>query len=106
MPAKAVFPITSSKLFGTQPSKSRTELPAPNSLEFNLHLVLCPSGRQRDMETTHASVINSSALYVHDRVAERGLAFFEELLRDFHPRNFAIRLWDGSSLDPEPGQYA
>jgi cyclopropane-fatty-acyl-phospholipid synthase len=58
------------------------------------------------METTHASVINSSALYVHDRVAERGLAFFEELLRDFHPRNFAIRLWDGSSLDPEPGQYA
>jgi hypothetical protein len=48
----------------------------------------------------------SSALYVHDRAAGRGLAFFEELLRDFHPRNFAIRLWDGSSLDPEPGQYA
>jgi hypothetical protein len=50
------------------------------------------------METNRASVINSSALYMHDRAAERGLAFFEELLRDFHPRNFAIRLWDGSSL--------
>jgi hypothetical protein len=58
------------------------------------------------METTRASVINSSALYLHDRAAERGLAFFEELLRDVHPRNFAIRLWDGSSLDAEPGQYA
>ena len=58
------------------------------------------------METTRVNVINSSALYAHDRVVERGLAFFEELLRDFHPRNFAIRLWDGSCLDAEPGQYA
>jgi len=58
------------------------------------------------METTRANIINSSALYAHDRIVERGLAFFEELLRDFHPRNFAIRLWDGSCLEAEPGQYA
>jgi len=58
------------------------------------------------METTRANVINSSALYAHDRVVERGLAFFEELLRDFHPRNFAVRLWDGSCLEAEPDQYA
>lgn len=57
------------------------------------------------MGTTRANVIKSSALYMHDRVAERGLTFFEELLRDFHPRDFAIRLWDGSCLDAEDGQY-
>jgi cyclopropane-fatty-acyl-phospholipid synthase len=43
---------------------------------------------------------------VDDCVAETGLSFFKELLRDFHPRNFAIRLWDGSRLDAEPGQYS
>jgi len=58
------------------------------------------------MEATRASVINPSELNVHDRVAERRLAFFEELLREFHPRNFAIRLWDGSSLGAQPGRYA
>src|SRR5215471_2909192 len=79
------------------------QLPAHSALEFDLHLLL---ERQRDMETTRANVINSSELYAHDRVVERGLAFFEELLRDFHPRNFAIRLWDGSCLEAEPGQYA
>lgn len=49
--------------------------------------------------------VNSSPLYTHDRVAERGLTFCEELLRGFHPRNFAIQLWDGSRLDAEPGQF-
>ena len=46
----------------------------------------------------------SSAASNHDRVAEKALTFFEELLRDFHPRNFAVRLWEGSKLDAEPGQ--
>ena len=45
----------------------------------------------------------SSALYLHDRAAEKGLTFFSELLRDFHPRDFAVRLWDGSRLDADPG---
>jgi cyclopropane-fatty-acyl-phospholipid synthase len=40
------------------------------------------------------------------RVIEKGMPFFEELLRDFHPRNFAVRLWDGLCLDAELGQYA
>jgi cyclopropane-fatty-acyl-phospholipid synthase len=56
------------------------------------------------MEITRLNVINSSALYAHDRVAERAMVFFEELLQDFQPRNFAVRLWDGSRLDAEPGQ--
>jgi cyclopropane-fatty-acyl-phospholipid synthase len=48
----------------------------------------------------------SSTLYAHDRTAERGLTFFSELLRDFHPRNLAVQLWDGSRLEPEEGQAA
>src|SRR5207245_9170031 len=29
----------------------------------------------------------------------------QELLRDYHPRNFAVELWDETRLDPEPGQF-
>ncbi|HZU45128.1 MAG TPA: cyclopropane-fatty-acyl-phospholipid synthase family protein [Terriglobales bacterium] len=47
---------------------------------------------------------SSAAYSQHDRIAEKALTFFQELLRDFHPRNFAVRLWDGSRLDAEPGQ--
>ena len=46
----------------------------------------------------------SSVLCLNDPIAQRGMAFFEELLRDFHPRNFAVRLWDGSRLDAEEGR--
>ena len=46
----------------------------------------------------------SSATFNRDRIAEKAFTFFEELLRDFHPRNFAVRLWDGSRLDADPGQ--
>ena len=29
----------------------------------------------------------------------------QELLREYHPRNFAIEFWDGACWDPEPGQF-
>jgi cyclopropane-fatty-acyl-phospholipid synthase len=32
------------------------------------------------------------------------LSFFDDLLSDYHPRDFTIRLWDGSTIDPEPGE--
>jgi cyclopropane-fatty-acyl-phospholipid synthase len=32
------------------------------------------------------------------------LTFFDDLLGDYHPRDFTIRLWDGSTIDPEPGE--
>lgn len=41
---------------------------------------------------------------VPDRLAESGLAFLRTLLRDCRPRDFTVRLWDGASWDPEPGQ--
>jgi len=47
----------------------------------------------------------SSVLCLNDLIAERGLTFFQELLRNFHPRNFAVRLWNGSLLEAEEGQF-
>ncbi|HEU5361084.1 MAG TPA: cyclopropane-fatty-acyl-phospholipid synthase family protein [Candidatus Deferrimicrobiaceae bacterium] len=41
-----------------------------------------------------------------DEVAFRCLSLLENLLESLHPRDFAIRLWDGSGLAPEPGQPA
>lgn len=41
-----------------------------------------------------------------DRVAPKCLAFLKEALGNFHPRDFRIRLWDGSVWDAEPGEPA
>ena len=34
------------------------------------------------------------------------LAFLENLIGDYHPRDFAVRLWEGTTWDSEPGQPA
>jgi hypothetical protein len=34
------------------------------------------------------------------------LAFLENLLGDYRPRDVAVRLWDGTTRDPEPGRPA
>ena len=33
------------------------------------------------------------------------MAIVHELLREYHPRDFAVELWDETRLDPEPGQF-
>lgn len=38
--------------------------------------------------------------------ASKCLLLLEEALREFHPRNFAVRLWDGSLLPPETGRFS
>jgi len=38
------------------------------------------------------------------RAAKIGLSILQFLLKDYHPRDFAVRLWDGSTWDPEVGQ--
>lgn len=38
-----------------------------------------------------------------DRLASKSLSLLQELLGGFHPREFAVRLWDGSVLPPGPG---
>lgn len=38
-----------------------------------------------------------------DGVALKCLSLLQDLLADFHPRDFAIRLWDGSEWGPEEG---
>jgi len=39
-----------------------------------------------------------------DRGAEKCLHFFQEVLRDYHPRDFALELWDGTRWGSDPGQ--
>lgn len=41
-----------------------------------------------------------------DGIALKCLSLLQGLLADFRPRDFAIRLWDGSEWGPEPGQLA
>jgi cyclopropane-fatty-acyl-phospholipid synthase len=40
------------------------------------------------------------------RAGEQTLALLAELFSDYGPRDFSVRLWDGSTWDPEPGQEA
>src|SRR5512140_1533049 len=39
-----------------------------------------------------------------DSIAPKCLAFLQEVLDGFHPRDFSFRLWDGSVWDAEPGE--
>jgi cyclopropane-fatty-acyl-phospholipid synthase len=39
-----------------------------------------------------------------ERTSSICLSIFRFLLKDYHPRNFAIRLWDGTVWDAEPGE--
>lgn len=41
---------------------------------------------------------------IDDRHARTSLSFLENLFADYHPRDFAVRLWDGSGWEAEPGQ--
>ncbi|MGA9471294.1 MAG: cyclopropane-fatty-acyl-phospholipid synthase family protein [Terriglobales bacterium] len=40
-----------------------------------------------------------------DRSAAKTLKFVQYLLRDVHPRNFTVELWDGSAGAPEKNQF-
>ncbi len=47
-----------------------------------------------------------SITFTPDRLAQTGLSILQTVLADCHPRNFAIRLWDGTTWGPEEGQRA
>lgn len=40
-----------------------------------------------------------------DKAASRILAFLQELLRGYHPRNFSLQLWDGTRWEADPGEF-
>jgi cyclopropane-fatty-acyl-phospholipid synthase len=40
-----------------------------------------------------------------DKSAARAMEIVERLLREYHPRDFAVEFWDGSQWEPEPGQF-
>jgi cyclopropane-fatty-acyl-phospholipid synthase len=39
-----------------------------------------------------------------DRIPQKCLSLLRDLLEGLHPRDFAVRLWDGSTLEEEPGE--
>lgn len=39
------------------------------------------------------------------KAAAKASAVLEELLEDYHPRDFAVELWDGTRWDPDFGQF-
>jgi cyclopropane-fatty-acyl-phospholipid synthase len=39
-----------------------------------------------------------------DRISKKCMSILRDLLGELHPRDFAIRLWDGSTLEEEPGE--
>lgn len=45
------------------------------------------------------------AKHLQAKAAARSIAIVEELLRDYQPRDFAVELWDGTQLAPDPGQF-
>jgi cyclopropane-fatty-acyl-phospholipid synthase len=47
----------------------------------------------------------AQAVVGQDKSSARAMAIVRELLREYHPRDFAVELWDGTRLDPEPGQF-
>ena len=36
-----------------------------------------------------------------DQAVARSMTFLKAILKDYHPRNFAVRLWDGSEWPAE-----
>ena len=41
-----------------------------------------------------------------DTSAETSMSLLYDLFGSYHPRNFAVRLWDGTTWEAEPGQPA
>src|SRR3989442_9593478 len=39
-----------------------------------------------------------------DPAAQTSLSLLQDLLGSYHPRDFAVLLWDGTIWEPEPGQ--
>lgn len=43
--------------------------------------------------------------HARDKSLDKVIAIVHELLRDYHPRDFAIEFWDGSRWEPEQGSF-
>ena len=42
---------------------------------------------------------------LESKLASTGTAIVDELVREYHPRDFAVELWNGMRWDPDPGQF-
>jgi len=49
--------------------------------------------------------MRAEANHLEDKAAVRSMAIVKELLGDYHPRDFAVELWDGTQLGPDQGEF-
>jgi cyclopropane-fatty-acyl-phospholipid synthase len=56
------------------------------------------------MDTTASQSAQSTS--TADTAASATIAFLQDLFKNYSPRDFAVRLWDGSTWDAAPGQTA
>ena len=50
--------------------------------------------------------MHTQQLLTQDSDVQTSLSIVQEVFGNYHPRNFAVHLWDGTRWDPEPGQQA
>jgi cyclopropane-fatty-acyl-phospholipid synthase len=50
--------------------------------------------------------MSTAPIQTSEGLASAALAFLEDLLAGYHPRDFAVRLWDGARWTPDEGQVA
>src|SRR5438270_5742265 len=51
------------------------------------------------------TAMSERAQVVPDNSGPRAMAIVQELLREYHPRDFAIEFWDGSRVEAEAGRF-
>jgi cyclopropane-fatty-acyl-phospholipid synthase len=57
-----------------------------------------------DSADKEGMTMRTTQTLTHDNYVQTSLSILQEVFRSYHPRNFAVRLWDGTTWDPEPGQ--
>jgi cyclopropane-fatty-acyl-phospholipid synthase len=48
--------------------------------------------------------MSTSRITASDPVVTAAWSFLHNLLGNYHPRDFAVRFWDGTTWNPDPGQ--
>ena len=47
--------------------------------------------------------VATEQVLIRERTATASMPILQNILGNYHPRDFAVRLWDGTTWDAEPG---
>src|ERR1039458_4369134 len=59
-----------------------------------------------DMSVKEEKNMDTSTISARYDYVQTTLSILREVFSSYHPRNFAVRLWDGTTWDAEPGQQS